>query len=58
MDQSAASLNLYLEEKNISPQEYEKQRLESKDFLPELSIQDFPNHSQKVALRVKREGGR
>jgi hypothetical protein len=52
--QSAANLNLYLEEKNIPPQEYEKQPLESKGFLPEVSIQDFPIFGQKVALRVKR----
>lgn len=54
VDQRAEGLNLYLEEKNISPKEYEKQQLESKGFLPEVSIQDFPIRGQKVALWVKR----
>ena len=47
-------LNICLEEKNIVPSEYQNQRLESKGFLPEVSIQDFPIRGQKVALRIKR----
>jgi len=47
-------LNIYLEEKNSAPTGYEKQQLESKGFLPETSIQDFPIRGQKVALCVKR----
>ena len=56
MDQSTAGLNLYLEEKNIPLQEYEKHPLESKGFLPQVSIQDFPIRGQKVALQVKQRG--
>ncbi|HSI89578.1 MAG TPA: hypothetical protein VK927_00605 [Adhaeribacter sp.] len=48
------SLSLYLEEKNIVPKEYENQALESKGFLPQISIQDFPIRGQKVTLEVKR----
>jgi hypothetical protein len=52
--QSQTGLDIYLEEKNIAPAGYENQRLESKGFLPEISIQDFPIRGHKVALRIKR----
>lgn len=52
--QSSEGLNLFLQEKNIPPQEYKGQPLESKGFLPEISIQDIPIRGQKVALRIKR----
>ena len=47
-------LNIYLEEKNLPPSEYKDQRLESKGFLPEIHIQDFPIRNQKVILCIKR----
>lgn len=47
-------LHIYLEEKNLRPSEYKDQKLESKGFLPEIYIQDFPIRSQKVTLCVKR----
>ena len=49
-----AGLSIYLEEKNTAPAGYEKQQLESKGFLPETAIQDFPIRGQKVALCIKR----
>jgi len=52
--QTETGLNIHLEEKNIVPAGYENQRLESKGFLPETSIQDFPIRSHKVALCIKR----
>ncbi|GAC1314818.1 MAG: hypothetical protein NVSMB24_39880 [Mucilaginibacter sp.] len=52
--QLPGGLNIFLEEKNIIPIEYKDQRLESKGFLPEVSIQDFPIRGQKVALCIKR----
>ena len=52
--QSPQGLNIYLEEKNIVPAGYENQRLESKGFLPETRIQDFPIRGHKVALCIKR----
>ena len=52
--QSPMGLNIYLEEKNIAPSGYENQRLESKGFLPETNIQDFPIRGHKVALCIKR----
>jgi len=45
---------LYLEEQNIIPKEYEKDKLISKGFLPESSIQDFPLRGKAVFLLVKR----
>ena len=47
-------LNIYLEEKNHAPSGYEKSQLESKGFLPETAIQDFPIRGHKVALCIKR----
>ena len=52
--QLSTGLNIYLEEKNITPSEYKDQKLESKGFLPEISIQDFPIRGQKVNLCIKR----
>lgn len=47
-------LHIYLEEKNLPPSEYQDQKLESKGFLPEIYIQDFPIRNQKVTLCIKR----
>ena len=52
--QTPAGLNIYLEEKNLAPMGYEKSQLESKGFLPETAIQDFPIRGHKVALCIKR----
>lgn len=48
------SFEIYLSEKNLTPEEYKGQELESKGFLPEVHIQDFPIRGQKVTLRIKR----
>ena len=52
--ESIPGLNIYLEEKNITPVEYKGEKLESKGFLPEIYIQDFPIRNQKVTLCIKR----
>ena len=52
--QTDIGLQLYLEEKNIIPLEYQEQKLESKGFLPEIMVQDFPIRGQKVNLHIKR----
>jgi hypothetical protein len=54
VEKGPQGLNIYLEEKNIAPLGYQKHELESKGFLPEVGIQDFPIRGQKVALCVKR----
>ncbi len=52
--QAENGLNIYLEEKNTVPAGYEKSQLESKGFLPETAIQDFPIRGHKVTLYIKR----
>lgn len=52
--QLPTGVNIYLEEKNLIPVEYKDQKLESKGFLPEVSILDFPIRGQRVNLCVKR----
>lgn len=52
--QAENGLNIYLEEKNLPPVGYEKSQLESKGYLPETAIQDFPIRGHKVALCIKR----
>jgi hypothetical protein len=54
VEKDPKGLNIYLEEKNIAPEGYQKEQLASKGFFPEISIQDFPIRGQKVALCVKR----
>lgn len=54
VEKDSRGLNIYLEEKNISPANYQQHELQSKGFLPEARIQDFPIRGQKVALCVKR----
>jgi hypothetical protein len=53
VEKDSTGLNIYLE-KNLAPDGYQKQELESKGFLPESRIQDFPIRGQKVALCIKR----
>jgi hypothetical protein len=54
VEKESTGLNIYLEEKNLAPEGYQKSELESKGLLPETRIQDFPIRGQKVALCVKR----
>ena len=54
VDKEANEFHIYLEEKNIAPDGYQKEALESKGFFPEVQIQDFPIRGQKVALCIKR----
>lgn len=54
VDKDSTGLNIYLEEKNLAPEGYQKSEMESKGLLPEVRIQDFPIRGQKVALCVKR----
>lgn len=47
-------LHVYLEEKNYEASDPAKRDLESKGFLPETTIQDFPIRDKRVFLHVKR----
>ena len=45
---------LFLEEKNLIPQECKTLPLHSKGFMPEIEVQDFPIRGKAVYLRIKR----
>ncbi|WP_394698888.1 hypothetical protein [uncultured Bacteroides sp.] len=49
---------LFLEEKNIIPEECKTLPLHSKGFMPEIEVQDFPIRGKAVYLRIKRPVGK
>lgn len=52
--QNGERLELYFEEKNTPPQEFEHRQLVSKGFHKEVIVQDFPLRGKFVYLHVKR----
>ena len=48
------STSIYLQEKNIIPEEYIGRRLESKGFYEYSKVQDFPLRGKAVYLIVRR----
>jgi len=53
-DDQREVMDLYLQEINTMPQEYLNNKLTSKGFFEEVTIQDFPLRGYKVFLHVKR----
>ena len=53
-DDQKEVMDLYLQEINKIPQEYSSNKLTSKGFFEEVTIQDFPLRGYKVFLHVKR----
>lgn len=51
---SEETLHIYLEEKNITPEEFKTSRLTSKGFFEEIKVQDFPIRGKQVYLFIKR----
>ena len=49
-----AELHIYFEEKNSIPEELKDRLLESKGFLPEIIVDDYPLRGKIVKLHVKR----
>ena len=47
-------LATYLEENNLPPAGYDGVKLESKGFLPETAIRDYPIRRRHVMLYIKR----
>ncbi len=47
-------VHFYLEERNILPKEYESEIAQSKGFLPEITVEDFPLRGKSVLLHIKR----
>ena len=48
------TLHIYLEEKNVIPDEHAGQKLLSKGFFESVTIQDFPIRGRNVFLHIKR----
>lgn len=47
-------LHISFEEKNIIPDEFKERTLNSKGFLPEITVEDFPLRGKPVKLHIKR----
>ncbi|MCY0969749.1 ISAon1 family transposase N-terminal region protein [Chryseobacterium wangxinyae] len=47
-------LHLYFEEKNAVPKEFSSLVVQSKGFLPEITVDDFPLRGKSVKLHIKR----
>jgi hypothetical protein len=47
-------LHLYLKEVNSIPKEYRQDKLSSKGFFDEITVQDFPIRGQQVYLHIIR----
>lgn len=51
---STSEICLYLEEKNRIPEEYHSDKLISKGFFDEITVQDFPLRGKAVYLHIRR----
>lgn len=51
---STSEISLYLEEKNVIPEEYRSDKLISKGFFDEITVQDFPLRGKAVYLHIRR----
>ncbi|MBE7660313.1 transposase [Tenacibaculum finnmarkense] len=47
-------VHFYLEERNMLPKEYESEIAQSKGFLPEITVEDFPLRGKCVLPHIKR----
>ena len=52
--ESVNEVVIYLEEKNIVPEKYTDQDIESKGFYDPVIVQDFPLRDKKVFLNIRR----
>ncbi len=50
----STSLNLFLDELNLVPEEFKNDKLESKGFYDSVTIQDFPLRGKTVFLHVRK----
>lgn len=53
-EEKGDTLHLYMQEISATPVEYAADKLSSKGFFDEVTIQDFPIRGQKVFLHIKR----
>lgn len=49
-----SGFHIYLAEKNIQPVEYSSEKLTSKGFFDEITVQDFPIRDKASYLHIKR----
>lgn len=49
-----SGLSIYLDEKNIAPDGYRSEDVESKGFHAEIRVQDFPIRGKKAFLCIRR----
>jgi len=54
IQQHPDSHDIFLEERNIHPEEYQGQKLISKGFFEPISVQDFPIRGKAVYLKIRR----
>jgi hypothetical protein len=54
LQESAGTLHLYLEERDIIPEEHVGKLLSANGFYEESTIKDFPLRDRKVVLHVRR----
>jgi hypothetical protein len=54
VEKQSDSYTIHLEEKNIHPESYKSNKLESKGFYEPATIQDFPLRGKACYLKVKR----
>ena len=45
---------IFIEERNIIPEEYQSEKSQSKGFSPEITVEDFPLRGKPVLLHIKR----
>ena len=53
-DEKDEILHLYLKEIYSIPKEYRKEKISSKGFFPEITVQDFPIRGHRVFLHITR----
>ena len=54
LESDKSGLSIYLDEKNLPPTGYTAAELESKGFLAEIRVQDFPIRGKKAFLCIRR----
>jgi hypothetical protein len=54
VEEVEGTLNFHLKELNLAPTGYLAEQLESKGFLPEIRVQDFPIRGKKVYYHILR----
>ena len=54
LDKSETAYRIYLQEKNVTPLEFSNDKLVSKGFFDEITVQDFPLRGKAFYLHIKR----